>query len=107
MQLVAEVDIPQSPELQEFYLDAKELKKLRDSRVLNLEAYIYLAIKVEYGNKHKLSIRLNFESFCEDWGLLPHELVSALAKLEKKNLLGCVQPEYLQMELFPIEDEPG
>ncbi len=58
-----------------------------------------------YGNKDTISIRLHSESFCVDWDLLPHEVSLAFAKLQKKGLIGCTGPEYIQMELLPIDDD--
>ncbi|NEP55986.1 MAG: hypothetical protein F6K31_03045 [Symploca sp. SIO2G7] len=103
LELIGTVDIPHPIELTEFTLNAKELKKLRRAKIINLEAYVYLALKLAHGDKSRM--RIHSESFCKDWGLLPHEVGAALAKLQKKELVGCNAPEFIQLELFPLEDE--
>ncbi|NER46330.1 MAG: hypothetical protein F6J92_06480 [Symploca sp. SIO1A3] len=72
LELIGTVDIPHPIELNEFTLNAKELKKLRRAKIINLEAYVYLEGKIQYGKKSHM--RIHSESFCEDWGLLPHKV---------------------------------
>ena len=103
LELIGTVNVPKSPQFQEFNLTAKELKKLRRKKLISLEAYVYLALKIQYGEKSQIS--LHSESFCKDWGLLPHEVGAAFAKLQKKELIGCNAPTTIQLELFPLEDE--
>lgn len=103
MELVSSLGIPREKESQEFVLTAKELKKLRRNRIISLEAYVYLALKIHYGEKSHIS--LHSESFCKDWKILPHEMGAAVAKLQKKCLLGCNAPTTIQLELFPLDDE--
>jgi hypothetical protein len=100
MELVDSVDIFRE---REFILTAKELKKLRRKKIISLEAYVYLALKLQYGERSHLNI--HSESFCKDWGLLPHEVGAAFAKLQKKELIGCNAPTTIQLELFRLDDE--
>ena len=103
LELIGSVDIPKIPELQLISINAKELKKLRRAKIINLEAYVYLALKIQYGDKSHM--RIHSESFCESWKLLPHEMGAAVAKLQKKGLIGYNAPEFIQLELFQLDDE--
>ncbi|NEP10853.1 MAG: hypothetical protein F6K14_11695 [Symploca sp. SIO2C1] len=103
LESVGSVNIPKISELQLLTIDAKELKKLRRAKIINLEAYVYLALKIQYGDKSRM--RIHSESFCQDWKILPHEMGAAVAKLQKKGLIGCNAPEFIQLELFRLDDE--
>ncbi len=77
LELVGSVNIPEPPEFQVLAIDAKELKKLRRAKIINLEAYVYLALKIQYGDKSHM--RIHSESFCQDWKILLHEMGAAVA----------------------------
>lgn len=95
MQLVAQVSIPQKDKDGELAITAAKLKKLR-GKGLPLEWYVLFAIQLSYSHKNPSILA---EHFCEEWGIVEHELDSAIAKLQKKGLL--YRPSTaIQLELF-------
>jgi len=103
MQLVGELDIPQLKENQFLNLTPYDLKKLKKAKLINLECYVWLAMQITYGRK--TSINIHLASFCDQWKLADHEMSLALAKLQKKGLLGSEPTQFIQIELFEPEDE--
>lgn len=98
MQLAAQVSIPQKDG--ELSINIAKLKKLRKSG-LPMEWYVLFAIQLTYTHKNPSILA---EHFCEEWGIVEHELDSAIAKLQKKGLL--YRPSTtIQLELFSEPQE--
>lgn len=98
MQLVATVSIPKNDG--ELEITAEKLKKLRD-KGFPLEWYVLFAVQLSYSHKNP---SVSASHFCEEWGLLEHELDAAIAKLQKKGLL--YRPsKTIQLELFDFDQQ--
>jgi hypothetical protein len=100
MQLVAEVSIPKKIEDAKLTLNARQLKKLR-KQGLSLEWFVLFALRMSYAHKDP---SIDVESFCEQWGIMEHELEGAIAKLQKKGELHR-PTKTIQLELFPDSEE--
>lgn len=96
MQLVGSVSIPRAVDERSLILDPPTLKKLRKKSIISAEAYVLLAIQMTYSHKDP---HIQPTNFCEEWGLMEHELDSAIAKLQKKGL-AFKNPEVIQLELL-------
>lgn len=101
MQLVATVSIPRYDG--ELLITTEKLKKFRE-KGFPIEWYVLLAIQLSYSHKNP---SISPSHFCEEWGILEHELDAAIAKLQKKGLL--YRPNTtIQLELFDdIQQEQG
>lgn len=98
MQLVEVVSIPKNDG--EMSITEEKLKKLRD-KGFPLEWYVLFAVQLSYSGKNPF---ISTSSFCEEWGILEHELDGAIAKLQKKGLL--YRPsKTIQLELFDFNQE--
>jgi hypothetical protein len=98
MQLLTPVDIP----AQSLEIDTARLKALFERKLLTLEGYVLLAIDMSYSGRSSVSVHT--ESFCKQWKLKPYEFSSAIAKLQKKNLIDCKAEANVQLELFDLEE---
>lgn len=107
MQLVASVSIPKNDG--ELSITPEKLKKFRE-KGFPIEWYVLLAIQLSYSHKNPSILP---SEFCEEWGILEHELDAAMpsavreatiAKLQKKGLLYRPSPT-IQLELFDLEQQ--
>lgn len=94
------VSFPNKESDQLFELNPISLKKFRKSG-LPIEWYVFFAIKMTYSHKNPSVVA---EHFCDEWGIVEHELDAALAKLQKKGLVHRPTTT-IQLELFTVGEE--
>lgn len=82
----------------EYRIDCDELMHLREIKVINTQAFVFMALTMTYS---QLSATVDIEDFCEMWILTESELISAIAALQKK---GVLRPRSRQLEIeFTME----
>lgn len=72
------------PQNGDYRIDREELLRLAQRKVLNIPAYIYFALALDYPNGAE---GLHFETFCERWAISEPDAIKAIATLEKKGVL--------------------
>ncbi len=103
LNLAGTVDIPKIPELQEIVIDKEFLKALKKHKLITMECYVFLVIKIFYGNKSSVGVCM--EQFKKIWGVNDDEIHLAIAKLQKKKILTTEPVKFVQLELFDLESE--
>ena len=79
-------------------LEKQDIKRLFEIKVINKEAYVYLALKLEQGRDKVSSV--NVEEFAEDWNIQQSDVRKIITSLDSKNAIASNQPQTIQMELF-------
>ena len=91
LQAVAYVSIPEAKK--ELVLDADEIKRLREIKLLSAQQYFYFALLASY--------RQASPWFCEEWGIEPENFDLLLAQLDKKGAIRRAKYEkYVRLSLF-------
>ncbi|GAC1457974.1 MAG: hypothetical protein NVSMB70_02170 [Chamaesiphon sp.] len=81
-----------------YELDRDELIRLRDIGLMPMKLFVFLAIKMSFGD----SPSINIETFCEDWEIENEaDFHAAIAQLHKKRLL---EPVARQLKLQFLTD---
>ena len=96
-------DVSKHNSSQSIELDKEDLRTLKKHKLISLETYVYLAVKIDYGDNG--SVNIHIESFCDKWKLKEYEVNLAIATLQKKGLMCELDKDYVQLDLFDIESE--
>ena len=96
LQAVADISIPEAKK--ELVLDAGEIKRLREIKLLTAQQYFYFALLASYKQS---SPSVDRDWFCEEWGIEPENFDLLLAQLDKKGAIRRAKYEkYVQLSLF-------
>lgn len=81
----------------EYVIDQQLLLTLFDRKIINLQAFVFFAIKIEFpGESHP---EIDIYGFCDKWGITQASFYQAIAQLQKKEALAPIATQ-LQLSLF-------
>ena len=96
LQAVADLSIPEAKK--ELVLDADEIKRLREIKLLTSVQYFYFASLASYRQSNPSVDR---HWFCDEWDIEPENFDLLLAQLDKKGVIRKAKyEEYVQLSLF-------
>lgn len=81
----------------EYVIDQALLLALFERKIINLQAFVFFAIKIEFpGESHP---EIDIYGFCDKWGITQANFYQAIAQLQKKEALAPIATQ-LQLSLF-------
>jgi hypothetical protein len=83
------------PDDKETYsVSKKELMEMRTDKILSLNAYVYMAFRMDYSG-HLEQPTINLKKFCDRWGITQYDVLQAVTALARK---GFMRLELKQMQ---------